>query len=305
MSRKRIGIDIGETSIRLVACSGRRIRRVACEPVPEGLVSGGIIRDADALAKLLRAALRKHRMPHWPAAIVLPNAALTVRNLTVSGMSHRHLKFNLPFEFGDYLVEDRGEYLFDYAVQEQRTEADGTIRLRLFACAVLKSTVESYRRLLRRAGRRMAAAMPSESAEGALLGSLDGAEGGENYRCLVDLGHSAVRITIFRSGENITRRTVERGLRDRTAANAAEFDSALAVEIMKAVNFFNYNHREATLQEVYLWGNGAEDAALCAAVSASLELEPQPIEKLFPAEPAPMQCWHYLDAYGCALAAMR
>lgn len=68
-------------------------------------------------------------------------------------MTEGQLTYNLPFEFKDYLTQEKSRYYFDYAVQELvRGEDDSVTRMKLFACATLKTTIEDYRSMMNRAG---------------------------------------------------------------------------------------------------------------------------------------------------------
>ena len=61
-------------------------------------------------------------------------------------MTDGQLLYNLPFEFKDYLTQEKNKYYFDYAVQDTVKDEEGNVKeLQLFVCATLKSTVEEYR----------------------------------------------------------------------------------------------------------------------------------------------------------------
>ena len=84
-------------------------------------------------------------------------------------MTDGQLLYNLPFEFKDYLTQEKNKYYFDYAVQDTVKDEEGNVKeLQLFVCATLKSTVEEYRAMLRRAGFNLKVAMPEECAYAAL-----------------------------------------------------------------------------------------------------------------------------------------
>ena len=53
-----------------------------------------------------------------------------------------------------------------------------------------------------------------------------------------------------------------------TQDSTLELFNRMAVEIMKAVNFYNYNNREQSLRSVYLCGGGAAIAPLRERTSA-------------------------------------
>ena len=54
----------------------------------------------------------------------------------------------------------------------------------------------------------------------------------------------------------------------------------LSVEIMKAVNFFNYNNRDAELNDIYLCGGGTEVEALVKTIAEETKLNVYTASKL-------------------------
>lgn len=115
----------------------------------------------DALADFLKEKLRASGPIKKDAAVILPDSLVFCRNITVPPMTDAQLNYNLPFEFKDYLNQEKSRYYFDYAVQgTEKDESGETTGLRLFACATLKKTVEDYRAMFYRAGYKLKLALP-------------------------------------------------------------------------------------------------------------------------------------------------
>ena len=80
---------------------------------------------------------------------------------------------------------------------------------------------------------------------------------------------------------------------------AREFYSRLAVEIMKAVNFYHYNNRDRELKELYLCGGGAAIMALRETVADTVNLTVRGGEELLDEGMRPAEePWLYLRAIG-------
>ena len=58
---------------------------------------------------------------------MLPNEVVFIKNVEMPPMSVDQLKYNLPFEFNDYITGERKEYVFDYAVVSEPGEANASI----------------------------------------------------------------------------------------------------------------------------------------------------------------------------------
>lgn len=319
--------DIGESQVKVVTISGGVVKKAAAFELPDNVVSGGTVVSMDALADFLREKLPKSGPLKKDAAVILPDSLVFCRNITVPPMNDAQLSYNLPFEFKDYLNQEKSRYYFDYAVQGLDKGEDGeTSGMRLFACATLKKTIENYRAMFYRAGFKLKLALPEEAAFGNLAALHAKNAAGDEDLCIVDIGHKGIRMFIYRDGIFRTHRAVDLGLWDLEQQLAAErgvdphmahshllsdFESALsqessqelynrmAVEIMKAVNFYNYNNREQSLSSVYLCGGGAAVQPLCDTIRRVTGLELKDIGTLIPGTIETP--WLFARAAGCGL----
>ena len=325
MAGNLVAFDIGQYQAKLVWYAGKTEKKAVAAPLPDGLAENGEIRSMDAMADFLKKTARENGIPRAAAAVVLPGRLVFTRIVDVPPMTAAQLAYNLPFEFKDYLTQEKGLYVFDYAVQELvRDETGAVTQMKLFACAALKSTIEKYRAMLRRAGFQLKFAMPEESAFAALVSA--SASAPEDC-CVVDLGHTATRMHVLHAGRFVTRRVAEIGVDDVVQALAetrgvdvhmaqehllGDYENALhdpaalelynrmAVEIMKAVNFYHYNNRDTSLEQVYLCGGGAAIAPLCEAIEQVTQLRVHPVQELM-AGSADKTPWLFAKAVGCAL----
>ena len=202
--------------------------------------------------------------------------------------------------------------------------------MRLFACATLKETIEHYRTLFRLAGCKLVNAIPEEVAFGSLVANYMDRHKGEEKQdfCLVDVGHRGLRMYIYRGSEFRNRRTVSLGLGDleqviadergvdihmahthlttnyqdaQSMQQCQDIYNRMAVEIMKSVNFYNYNNRDQSLHRICLCGGGAGIAPLQEAISRTTDLELMNVAELIPSAEKMENPWIYARAVGCAL----
>ena len=243
-------------------------------------------------------------------------------------MTEQQLSYNLPYEFRDFLTEEKNKYFFDYAVHGIERDENGEPReMRIFACAMLKSAVEDYRAMFRRAGFKLKVLTPAECAYESLVQGLEKRAGDPGAdRCVLGLGHRLTRLYLFHGGLNDGLREIEMGLAqlDELIAErfgvdihvahsykesnyngvlesdyAREFYNRLAVEVMKAVNFYHYNNRERQLTELYLCGGGCAIAPLRESIAELTKLPTFSGEALLPESARPKEApWLYLRAIG-------
>lgn len=219
---KLVGFDIGENSVKMVYFSGRELKRAITAELPDAMVSNGRILSMDAMADFIRDMAKGHGIPLTNAAMVLNTGDRFVRSVTLPLMTEQQLRYNLPYEFRDFLTEEKNRYFFDYSMQGILNGSDGQPeKMELFACAMLKSSVEEYRAMFRRAGFRQRVLTPEESAYSALLEEHIAHHGGEDTdRCIVSLGHRSTYLYIFHGSRFDSHRGVEVG--------GAELDSLIA-----------------------------------------------------------------------------
>lgn len=306
MGRQLVGFDIGESTLKMVHASGREIKNCVVADVPDNTVKNGAVVSMDAMADFIRESARKNDIPKADAAVIIPASQILTKNVTMPAMNVQQLMFNLPFELKDYLKEEKKNYLFDYAVREMVTDDEGKpYEMKLLICAVLKSVIEEYEIMFKRAGFKLKTAVPEECAYANIVNSASDRLA-EDF-CIADLGHSSTRLHIFHKGEYAAMRNIDIGGRnlDMLIADESGIDihmaqiykksnynvvlesdlalgvyNRLTVEIMKAVNFFNYNNREAELNDIYICGGGAEVDILVRTIAEETKLNVYPASKL-------------------------
>lgn len=300
-----VGFDIGEKELKMTVYTGGRFRSAVAEEIPDNLVSEGNILSVDAMAEFIKQSARENRIPKADAAVIIPPELVYIRTVTVPAMTEKQLRYSLPFEFKDYLTKDRSEYYFDFSVNSINYDENGDpAELNIFACAVLKETIEVYRAVLKKAGFKLKTAIPEESAFANLL---EDSKELESDECFVDIGYGGSRILIYHNGIHDISRGIDIGTReiDSIIAEKDGIDihmahsyalsnfngvleseackdlyNRLAVEIMKAVNFYNYNNHNESLVSIYLCGGGSAIAPLYETIVSETGLKVKPVNGL-------------------------
>lgn len=173
MGRQLVGFDIGESTLKMVHKSGGEIRTCTVADVPDNTVKNGVIVSMDAMADFIKESARKNDIPKANASVIIPAAQIMTKNVTMPVMNVQQLMFNLPYELKDYIREEKQNYYFDYAVREIIADDEGRpYEMRLLACAVLKSVIEEYDTMFKRAGFRLRTAVPEECAYANIVNSI-------------------------------------------------------------------------------------------------------------------------------------
>lgn len=333
---KIVGFDIGDTSVKMVYFSGKELKAAVCAPLPDNMVSEGRILSMDAMADFLRETAKQNGIPLGAgAALALPGSAAFTREVTLPAMTEQQLNYNLPYEFHDFLTEEKNKYFFDYSVRRIVPDEEGHPKeMELFACAMRKADVDAYRAMFRRAGFKLKVLTPSECACEAVVAAYIRRTGTAGVdRGLVNLGHQLTRLYLFQGAESAGVREIDRGLSELDEQIAERFGvdvhvahgykqtnynevldsdmaratyNQLAIEIMKAVNFYHYNNRERELKELYLCGSGAAIAPLRDAIAEMTKLRVYSGEELLAKDLRwAEEPWLYVRAIGGVAEGMR
>ena len=271
MAKTVLGLDIGASSIKMALMSAGQILKFEMEELPDNLVREGRILSSEALSQVLEEILKKHGLRVKNCAVVLPPETALARRVSVPYMTIDQLMVNLPYEFHDYIQKEKDQFFYDYAVVGETFDEEGEgKKLDLLAGAVRKSMILDYRNMLGKAGLKLVTAVPDCFTYRNLILAYEGRvqEHPVEYG-IVDLGHSAIRLHIYRGSVYETTRIIEFGgisldaliadhldVDQHVAAgykltnyeNAQELEvcmdlyGKIAIELMRAVNFYGFNN---------------------------------------------------------------
>ena len=375
MAKTILGIDIGREQMKLALVRGGRVVKTAAVPMPENLLREGRIVSRESMTDLLRSAMREKGMRARYGAFVMSNETVFVKNVEMPLMTIDQLKYNLPFEFNDYITGEVRDYIFDYAVlsrtgkepdEAETAEEQGTVdtgeaagsqatqppwqaqsqanpsgsaagsgstgsnTVELMAVAAIREALEDAQEILKHAGMKLVMAAPPISAYISLLRLREASLNQPNEECgILDLGYNAVRMYMFRGERHQATRVLEIGLAsvDRVVAESFGVDVHLAhtylmsnyencqnrqecmtayeniaVELMRALNFYRFSNPDSSLSDLWLTGGGAEIPALAMTIGEILNIQLHEAEELIPGGDKIGDCNNYVQAIGIALA---
>ena len=311
MSKTVLTFDIGESYIKIAHKENERIS-VYVEQMPENLVKDGVIQMPHMMTDFLKQLKKEYHLPKGECGVVVPDELTVCRTLTLPAMTEKQLEVNLPFEFSDYISGEPQKYVYDYAVQRMINDEDGNPKEMVLTGAVMsKEAVTNYINIFKNAGFKLRTLVPQEIALTNIMKKAleEGrVEAGKEY-CIVNLGHRATQVYIFRGDELTVIRNILVGnaMLDqvisenenvdayvaRTYKNknyndildreyARETYGRIAVEIMKVINFYRFNNRDTRLEEMYFAGGGSNMTGLCESIAQANDLTGKSIMELLP-----------------------
>lgn len=236
MARNMLGIDIGTSTVRIADVRDSQIIQYVEVPLPYNAVKDGRVISFNALADVIRTALKENRIHCRRAALSISTTNnIVVRRVTMPKMTEAQLMINMPYELHDFLNSDIKDYLFDYSLVSMG-EKDMTI----MACAIGKKTVENFRTMAKLAGLQIEKIVPDVIALEAILPEPEETEGdqaedtSDAQADSADMADAAAQETPDDSDEVIAMTPREVRKAKREAQREAKLAAAKAAKEQKA-----------------------------------------------------------------------
>ena len=309
MATSMLGFDIGTSQLKIVHWNGTSVVKMVSADMPDNMIKNDAIISYDAMADFIKEVLKAHGLKEKKAALILPAQFTFLRRLTVPYMSEEQMRVNLPYEFKDFLNDNKDKYYYDYIINEiVKDEEEKPREMDIFASAVLKSVIEDYRGMFRRAGLKLLIGVPQEIPYVNLLKAKNVEKTSEC--AILDLGYMSTKLDIFTGSAFDTSRVIEMGLKDvdlaiaesenvdehvaggykiadhngcQTCEQAKAVYASIAADVRKAVNFYSFSNRESNLSDLYICGGGANIPELVRTIGETLsELTIHDIRELLP-----------------------
>jgi type IV pilus assembly protein PilM len=302
MSKKSVvGVDFGKGIVRAVELAdptGARpvLLRHAELPLPADAVVGGEVRDARAVAAVLKRLWAEGGFTSKKVVLGIGNSRVLVRDLTLPKMPLESIREALPFQVQDSLPVPVADALLDFYPTSEG-EADGGPVIHGLLVAGMRAALETNVRALQLAGLRPVSVDLIPFALSRLLLPA----GDETHTAIVHIG-AVTTVVVFvlagvpqfvriipTGGDDISRALVERAGLDEEAAERTKRESGLAgsgapadrmvTEVIRDVTgelltglrntFSYYSHTKGAVpvERVLLSGGGAQLAGLADVVA--------------------------------------
>ncbi|MEE8807212.1 MAG: pilus assembly protein PilM [Lactimicrobium sp.] len=308
MAREILGVDIGSRRVKLCLLRNGEIVQTALLDTPENAVRNDSLTAYEAMGSLLREGMKENGIHCRRAAVVIPDPDAYMHRLSMPLMTEKQLAVNLPYEFHDVITDNKDHYLYDYAmISSHEKQGDQPGEMELMAGAVSKEKIEAYQEMFHHAGMKLVMAAPRQMALVSVLRAFADTCGHGDV-ALVDLGDAFTRVDLFRDGTYEATRTIDTGVSSIVSAIGdvlnvdphvahgylfndqdkvlesealANVYNVIAVEIMRAINYYTYENQNNTLEKLYVYGGGSHIKGLVASIADSLSsLQVVPVDAM-------------------------
>ena len=313
MAKKKpiLGVDVGHDRLKLAVTCGGVVLQTASAPMPKNLVQEGKIISNDSMAELIKMTMKETQMRASVAAYILPNESVYVKNVELPMMTADQLKYNLPFEFNDYVTGEVKDYIFDYAVlPQEEKEGEDEIeamekkpKLEVLAVGATREEVDTAAEIMKKAGLKLVKAAPELCAyisliraQREVLSTLT--ESASEEYGILDLGYDGIRLYMYKGDRYVATRALETGLstlddviKDEMGVEEhlahtylmTNFEDCqhrevcmmayerIAVELNRALNFYRFSNPDSSLADIWLCGGGAMIEPLAGMIAEMMD----------------------------------
>lgn len=298
-----LGIDIGTAFLKVAEVSWKADRpTLNCAGVthlPQNIVADGKIIDSDALTEVLKKLCSTCGAACRNAVSAIGKQAVFVRELSLPVMDGEELKEALKWEAEQYVPYAPGTYYQDFSVAGSgQTEQE----MKVLLVAAQHSVVNDVVQVIKNAGLRPAAIdIEPLALYRTVTGTADA--------MIVDMGKDISQVAVFRDGSPTVIRNLpfggqkftsiimsvlglneleaerlkcrQNGLLQRPDAERTSSDihrhlrplvDEVAYELRRTIDYYQVQHKEAIIENIFLTGGGAQLHNLAANLAAQLDL---------------------------------
>ncbi|HEY2353919.1 MAG TPA: type IV pilus assembly protein PilM [Gaiellaceae bacterium] len=308
-----VGLKIGGSQIAAACIANNgsaKLERIARVPLASGIVSGGELRDTQALADALRTFFEENDLPRHGVRLGVSSSRIGVRSIELPAIDNETQFLNaIRFRAQEALPIPLDEAVLDYRVLDERQAEDGGQTLRRVLLVVAhRDLVDRYVDACRRAGLTLsgidleafallrALAPPAQRDESAVvavsigydrttLAVSDGrhcefsrvlAWGGAELNAALAraLGTSEVEVESVKRSLSLAGGDAPEGLSPEEAATAVDVLNrgieSLVRELVSSLTYYQSQPGSLAIGEIILTGGGAKLAGLPEALERLL-----------------------------------
>ena len=152
-----VGLKIGASQVAAARVSNHgqpQLLQVAREPLPDGVVVGGELRDVEGLSQALKELFGKNKLPKKNVRLGIANNRIGVRTFEISGIDEpRQLANAIRFRAQETLPIPLEEAVLDWRVlSESRNAETGEVTRRVLLVVAYRELVDRYLLACKKAG---------------------------------------------------------------------------------------------------------------------------------------------------------
>ena len=155
-----VGLKIGASQVAAARVSNGdtpQLLQIAREPLPDGVVVGGELRDIETLAETLKELFAKHKLPKKGVRLGIANNRIGVRTFEIAGIDDpQQLANAIRFRAQETLPIPLEEAVLDWQLLSESTDEEtGQVTRRVLLVVAYRELVDRYVAACKKAGIRV------------------------------------------------------------------------------------------------------------------------------------------------------
>ena len=160
MGKQVVGLKLGASRLN-AACvtvnGSTEVVQLASAPLPQGLITGGEVRQVEPLGEALKEFFKKHKLPKRNVRIGLANNRIGVRTIEVTGIEDpKHLANAVRFRAQEALPIPIDEAVLDFQILSESRGGEGPPTARVLLVVAYRDLIMAYTEACKLAGIRLA-----------------------------------------------------------------------------------------------------------------------------------------------------
>ena len=154
--KRLVGLKVGASQLAAARVNNNgaaELVQIVRQPLDQGVVVGGEVRDPEALALALKQFFAKNKLPRKNVRLGIASNRIGVRVFDLVGIDdEKQLENAIRFRAQEALPIPLDEAVLDYHVLGESVDADGTVMQRVLLVVAYRELVERYVSACRKAG---------------------------------------------------------------------------------------------------------------------------------------------------------
>lgn len=160
MAREVVGLKIGASRLvaaRVAVNGSVELEQLVSEPLPRGIVTGGEVKEVEALSQALKAFFKKHKLPKRNVRVGVANNRIGVRTIELEGIvDPKHVANAVRFRAQEALPIPLEQAVLDFQVLGESTNAEGLPRKKVLLVVAYRDLIAGYMQACKGAGVKLA-----------------------------------------------------------------------------------------------------------------------------------------------------
>lgn len=243
---QKLAIDIGNSSIKMLYGSNKKILHAASIVTPENSIEDNMILDREKIYSIINEYILRNNINVKSVSFSLHGQDVVIRHTEIPIMEKNKLRESVEWEANQYLPENGTNYYLDYEIIDRENTSEKKV-YKMITVAAPKEKVEQYVDLSKMLNLKLDAIDIAANCSARVFTSA--ARNGKDYRSIgiIDIGSKSSSIVVLGNGKLFMEREVPFGIDNLTR----EVSRRLQIDMNDSIRYFmdNFNFEKINAEQ--------------------------------------------------------